>query len=58
MKPAITLRGGSDDGDATILRKNIVEVRASAISLMPDELEKQLGKQGLADVIAYLRAGL
>ena len=23
-----------------------------------DELEKQLGKQGLADVIAYLRAGL
>ena len=55
---AITLRGGSDDGDATILRKNIAEVRASAISLMPDELEKQLGKQGLADVIAYLRAGL
>ncbi len=55
---AITLRGGTDDGDATILRKNIAEVRASAISLMPDELEKPLGKQGLADVIAYLRAGL
>jgi len=25
---------------------------------MPDELEKNLGKQGLADVIAYLRGGL
>ena len=55
---AITLRGGSGEGDVSILRKNIVEVRASSISLMPDELEKALGKQGLADVIAYLRAGL
>jgi len=25
---------------------------------MPDELEKNLGKQGIADVIAYLRGGL
>ncbi len=55
---AITLRGGAGEGDVSILRKNIAEVRASSISLMPDELEKALGKQGLADVIAYLRAGL
>ena len=55
---AITLRGGTEEGDVSILRKNIAEVRASQISMMPDELEKPLGKQGIADVIAYLRAGL
>ena len=55
---SITLRGGSEDGDETVLRKNIASIRASSVSLMPDELEKSLGKQGLADVIAYLRGGL
>jgi len=55
---AITLRGGSEEGDDTVLRKNIAAIRASSVSLMPDELEKNLGKQGLADVIAYLRGGL
>jgi putative heme-binding domain-containing protein len=54
----VTLRGGPDGGDETILRMNIAEMRASSVSLMPDELEKSLGKQGLADVIAYLRGGL
>jgi putative membrane-bound dehydrogenase-like protein len=53
----ITLRGGSDEGDATILRTSIAQMRASTLSLMPDGLEKQLGKQGLADVIAYLQGG-
>jgi putative membrane-bound dehydrogenase-like protein len=55
---AITLRGGSDEGDEAVLRKNIATIRASSVSLMPDELETSLGKQGLADVIAYLRGGL
>jgi len=41
-----------------VLRKNIASIRASSVSLMPDELEKGFGKQGLADVIAYLRGGL
>ncbi len=54
---SITLRGGLEAGDETILRKNIAEIRASKISLMPDDLEK-IGKQGLADLIAYLRGGL
>jgi putative heme-binding domain-containing protein len=53
----ITLRGGSDEGDETILRTNIAQVRASSLSLMPDGLEKGLGQQGLADVIAYLQGG-
>ncbi|HTM51310.1 MAG TPA: PVC-type heme-binding CxxCH protein [Bryobacteraceae bacterium] len=54
----ITLRGGAEEGDETILRANIQEIRASSISLMPEELEKSIDKQGLADVIAYLRGGL
>ncbi|MBL8215546.1 MAG: HEAT repeat domain-containing protein [Bryobacterales bacterium] len=55
---AITLRGGSEEGDETVLRKNIAEVRASSVSLMPDGLEKDLTKQDIADIIAYLRGGL
>ena len=54
----ITLRGGTDGGDETILRSSIQEIRASSISLMPDELQKSLNKKGLDDVIAYLRGGL
>jgi putative heme-binding domain-containing protein len=55
---AITLRGGSEEGDQTILRKHIAEIRASSVSLMPEDLEKNMSRQGLADVIAYLRGGL
>jgi putative membrane-bound dehydrogenase-like protein len=54
---AITLRGGAEE-DVTVLRKNIVEMRASSISLMPEDLEKSMSKQDVADVIAYLRGGL
>src|SRR5262249_19155987 len=53
----ITLRNGSEDGDDTILRSNIAEMRASAVSLMPEDLEQAMSKQDLADVIAYLRGG-
>jgi putative membrane-bound dehydrogenase-like protein len=55
---AITLRGGSEEGDQTVLRKNVADIRASSVSLMPDGLEKDLSKQDIADVIAYLRGGL
>lgn len=54
----ITLRGGTDEGDQTVLRKNIAEVRASTVSLMPEGFEKDLKKQDLADIIAYLRGGI
>ncbi len=53
----ITLRGGSEQ-DEPLLRKNIVQMRASTISVMPDDLEKSLSRQDLADVISYLRGGL
>ncbi len=54
----LTLRGDSADGDVTILRSNVAEIRASSVSLMPEDLEKQMSRQDLADVIAYLRGGL
>jgi putative heme-binding domain-containing protein len=54
----LTLRGGTEDKDDTILRKNIAEMRASTLSLMPEGLEENLGKQGIADIITYLRGGL
>ncbi len=53
---AVTLRNA--DRDVTILRKNIAEIRASTISLMPEGYEKSLSKQQVADIIAYLRGGL
>ena len=52
----VTLRGELED--VTVLRGNVEELRASTVSLMPDGLEDALTKQELADVIAYLRAGL
>jgi putative membrane-bound dehydrogenase-like protein len=53
----ITVRGNSEQ-DETLLRKNIVEIRASKISLMPDDLEKSLSRKDLADVISYLEGDL
>jgi putative membrane-bound dehydrogenase-like protein len=50
---SITLRRAEKSED-TILRSQIDEIQATAKSLMPEELEKQLSKQDLADVIAYL----
>ena len=52
----VTLRGELQD--VTVLRENIEELRASTVSLMPDGLEETMTRQELADVIAYLRAGL
>jgi putative heme-binding domain-containing protein len=53
---AVSLRGEYED--VTLLRKDIEQIRASDVSLMPEGLEAELDHQALADVIAYLRAGL
>ena len=55
---SITLQGGSEERNHTVLRKNLVSVRSSNISLMPEGLENSLSKQDIADIIAYLRGGL
>jgi putative membrane-bound dehydrogenase-like protein len=50
---SVTLRR-ADKAEDTILRTQIESMQATAQSLMPEEMEKQLNKQDLADVIAYL----
>jgi putative membrane-bound dehydrogenase-like protein len=52
---SITLRRANKE-EEDVLRNQIDEIQATAKSLMPDELEKQLTKQDLADVIGYLRS--
>ena len=51
---SLTLRN-PDEGDDSILRTNIVEIRASSVSLMPEGLEKNLSKGDMANLIAFLQ---
>lgn len=53
---SVTLRGEVED--VTVLKADIAELRQSSVSLMPDGLEDATTDQELADLIAYLRAGL
>lgn len=53
---SVTLRGEVED--VTVLKADIAELRQSSVSLMPDGLEDAVTDQELADLIAYLRAGL
>ena len=50
----LTLRSGEEE-DNTILRLNVSSIRASSVSLMPEGLEKEMSRQDLADVIAFLQ---
>ena len=52
----VTLRGEMED--VTVLKTDIVDMRVSEVSLMPEGIEDVLADQELADVIAFLRAGL
>lgn len=45
-----------DGSSRTLLRTDIVELAGTDLSLMPEGLEVGLEPQGLADLIAYLRA--
>ncbi len=54
---SITLR--KEEGvEQTILRKDIDEMEASSISMMPEQLEKEVSPQDIADLISYLREAL
>ncbi len=54
---SITLR--KEEGvEEMILRKDIDEMEASPLSMMPEELEKEVSPQDVADLIAYLREAL
>jgi putative heme-binding domain-containing protein len=52
---AVTLRGQQGKED-TILRTDLVSLRGSGKSLMPEGLEKDLPHRDLADLLAYLAA--
>jgi putative heme-binding domain-containing protein len=50
---SVTLRR-ADQAEDTILRTQIDSIQATQQSLMPEEFEKQMSKQDLADLIAFL----
>lgn len=41
--------------EETVLRSNIQSMRSTSLSLMPEELEKTVPKQDLADLLAFLK---
>lgn len=51
---SVTLKR-ADNASDTVLRIDIEELKSSGMSLMPEGLEKQVDKQALADLIAYLK---
>ena len=51
---SISLRR-ADGVDDTILRKDLESLRSTKLSLMPEEMEKKLMKQEVADLFAYLK---
>jgi putative membrane-bound dehydrogenase-like protein len=50
---SVTLRRG-EGLEETFLRGDIEQLRATGMSLMPEGIERQLSRQQLADLIAYL----
>ncbi len=50
---SVTLKRGEGATD-TVLRLNIAQMQSTGMSIMPEGLEKQLDKQAMADLIAYL----
>lgn len=51
---SVTLRQ-QEGRTQTVLRRDIDELRASPVSLMPESLAKALGPQDVADILAWLR---
>ena len=54
---SITLRQALGH-EETVQRTNIASMSASRLSLMPDELEKTMSKQDLADLLDFLKGKL
>lgn len=54
---SVTLRR-EQSAEETILRKNIEEMAASPLSMMPENLEKEVSPKDVVDLIAYLREAL
>ncbi len=50
---SITLKRAEGESD-TVLRSKIDELQNTGVSIMPEGMEKQLSKQDMADLVAYL----
>ncbi|MBI4585542.1 MAG: HEAT repeat domain-containing protein [Planctomycetes bacterium] len=50
---SVTLKRANDER-STILRKNILQITATGMSLMPEGLEEKINFQDLADLIAFI----
>jgi putative heme-binding domain-containing protein len=50
---SVTLRR-AEGAEDTVLRSDIDELQSTGQSVMPEGLEKQLDRQSMADLIAYL----
>ena len=51
---SVTLRDGLSQSHV-ILRSQVVSMKESPVSMMPNELERAMSEQDLADLIAYLK---
>ncbi len=52
---SVTLKRAENETD-TVLRVDIAEMRSTGLSIMPEGVEQQIDRQGMADLIAYLSA--
>ena len=52
----ITLKRDGKESE-TVLRKHIDQLQSTGLSLMPTGLEKQIDRQAMADLIAYVSSG-
>ena len=50
---SVTLKR-ADNATDTVLRIDIEELQSTGVSLMPEGMEKQIDKQAMADLLAYL----
>ena len=53
---SLTLLSGNGQRE-TVRRSDVVSLKASPLSLMPEGLEQALDAQGMADLIAYIKGG-
>jgi putative heme-binding domain-containing protein len=51
---SVTLRGALNQ-EESITRTNVASITSTGLSLMPQELEKAMTKQEMADLVAYLK---
>ena len=51
---SVSLRGALNQ-EESIARTNVASITSTGLSLMPQELEKAMTKQEMADLVAYLK---